>query len=129
MLESWFLGLFLLGLVTIALIYLRSANSFSEGVFPGFSVPQRLHLNALASLFMLALGALYWLLRYELLYSTRGVNYGASYTAVNVQLPIYTGLSILALAIAVYLVLRMISLSSITTVSYTHLTLPTILLV
>ncbi len=124
LLESWFLGLFLLGLASVALIYLRSANSFSEGQFPGFSVPQRLHLNALASLVMVGVGILYWLLRYELLYSTRGVNYGASYTAVNVQLPIYTGLSLLALAIAVYLVLRMILLSRIVQAKFKPVPIP-----
>ncbi|MDJ0798643.1 MAG: UPF0182 family protein [Calothrix sp. MO_167.B12] len=123
-LASWFLGLFFLGITAVAIIYLRSANSLSEGRFPGFSVPQRLHLNALAGLLMLAVGMLYWLLRYELLYSTKGVNYGASYIAVKVQLPIYTGLSLLALAIAVYLVLRMIFLSRITKSKFKPLPIP-----
>ncbi|MDJ0674096.1 MAG: UPF0182 family protein [Calothrix sp. MO_167.B42] len=124
LLESWLLGLFLLGITSVALIYLRSTNSLSEGRFPGFSVRQRLHLNALASLVMLGVGVLYWLLRYQLLYSTRGVNYGASYTAVNVQMPIYTGLSLLALAIAVYLVLRMILLSRIVKVKFKPVPIP-----
>jgi uncharacterized protein len=83
----------------------------SQGRFEGFSLLQKLHLNANGSLLMLAIAWRYWLLRYSLLYSTYGVNYGASYTAIKVQLPIYTGLSILAVAIAVYLVLRIISLS------------------
>ena len=123
-LESWLLGLFLLAIATVALVYLRSANSFSEGVFPGFSVPQRIHLNVLASLLMLTISLLYWLLRYELLYSTRWVNYGASYTAVKVQLPIYSGLSILALLIAVYLVLRIVSLLMITRVEFKPIPIP-----
>jgi len=124
LLESWFLGLFLLGITSVALIYLRSANSLSEGKFPGFSVRQRLHLNALASLFMLGVGVLYWLLRYQLLYATRGFNYGASYTAVNVQIPIYTGLSLLALAIAFYLILRMILLSRMVKVKFKPVPIP-----
>jgi uncharacterized membrane protein (UPF0182 family) len=60
---------------------------------------------------MLAVGLHYWLLRYELLYSKSGFNFGASYTEVNVQLPIYTGLSVLAVAIAVYLLWRIYILS------------------
>jgi len=48
----------------------------------------------------------YWLSRYELLYSPRGVSFGASYTDVTAQLPFYTGLSLLALAIALYLLWR-----------------------
>ncbi len=110
LLESCFLGIFLYSLVTTALIYLRSANSLSEGSFPGFSVGQRLHLNALACLLMLSVALRYWLLRYSLLYEKRGVNYGASYTAVQTQIPIYTALTWFAIAIAVYLLLRTIVL-------------------
>jgi hypothetical protein len=110
LLAFWLVGLFLFGVVAIALIYLRSANSLSEGRFAGFSIPQRLHLNALSSLFMLAVALHYWIAHYGLLYSTRGVIYGASYTDINVLLPIYIGLSLLAVAIAVYLLLRMIIL-------------------
>ena len=111
LLTFWLVGLFLYSVASVALIYLRSGNSLSEGRFKGFSVSQRLHLNALTSLLMLVIAFRYYLLRYQLLYSTDGVNYGASYTAVNIQLPIYTGLSFLAVAIAVYLLLRMIVLS------------------
>ncbi|WP_017315363.1 UPF0182 family protein [Mastigocladopsis repens] len=111
LLAFWIVGLFLFSVAAVALIYLYSANSLSEGRFAGFSVPQRLHLNALSSLFMLSIALHYWNARYELLYSTRGVIYGASYTDVKVLLPIYTGLSLLAVAMAVYLLLRMIVLS------------------
>jgi len=111
LLDFWLVGLFLYSLASVALIYLRSANSLSEGRFLGFSGIHRLHLSALGGLLMLAIALHYWIARYQLLYSTRGVNYGASYTAVNVQLPIYTGLSLLAAAIAIYLLLRIIVLS------------------
>ncbi len=111
LLDFCLVGLFLYSLASVALIYLRSGNSLSEGRFPGFSVAQRLHLRSLGSILMLAIALHYWIARYQLLYSTRGVNYGASYTAVNVQLPIYTGLSFLAVAIAIYLVLQIIVLS------------------
>jgi hypothetical protein len=49
---------------------------------------------------MLAVAFSYWLSRYELLYSPRGVSYGASYTAVAAELPAYTLLSLFAVAIA-----------------------------
>lgn len=110
LLQFWLLGLFCLGIATVALTYLRSANSLSEGKFPGFTVQQRLHLNALGCLTMLAIALRYWLLRYQLLYSVLGVNYGASYTDVKVLLPIYTGLSFLAIGIAAYLVVRTLAL-------------------
>ncbi|KAB8333353.1 UPF0182 family protein [Scytonema tolypothrichoides VB-61278] len=111
LLAFWLVGLFLFAICAVTLIYLCSANSLSEGKFAGFSTPQRLHLNALSSLFMLAVALHYWIAHYKLLYSPRGVIYGASYTDVNVLLPIYTGLSFLAVAIAIYLLLRIIILS------------------
>ncbi|NJL62744.1 MAG: COG1615 family transporter [Methylacidiphilales bacterium] len=110
LLQSLFLGTFAFSIAAVGLIYLRSANSLSEGNFPGFSILQRLHLDSLGCLFMLSIALRYWLLRYSLLFSQRGVNYGASFTSVKVQLPIYTALTWLAIAIAFYLILRILSL-------------------
>lgn len=103
LLEFWLIGIFLYGLIAVSLIYLLSGDSFSQGRFPGFSSPQLRHLHALGGCLGMAIALCYWLNRYELLYSTRGVAYGASYTDVNVQLPVYTGLSLLSVAIAIFL--------------------------
>ncbi|MGI8502393.1 MAG: UPF0182 family protein [Hassallia sp.] len=124
LLSSWLTGLFLYSVVTVALIYLLSGNSLSEGRFKGFSISQRLHLNALTFLVMLAIAFRYYILRYQLLYSTDGVNYGASYTNVNIQLPIYTGLSLFAVAIAIYLLLRIIVLSKAKKISFKSVPYP-----
>jgi uncharacterized membrane protein (UPF0182 family) len=124
LLASWLLGLLLYSAASVALIYLLSGNSLSEGRFKGFSVSQRLHLNALTSLLMLAIAFHYYLQRYHLLYSTDSVNYGASYTAVEIQLPIYTWLSFLALAIAIYLLLRVIVLSKAKNTSFKSVPYP-----
>lgn len=96
-------GLFLFGLVAVTLVYLLSGDSLSQGRFPGFSPSQQRHLYGMSSGLMLALALRYWLLRYELLYSINGVTFGASYTDVNVNLPVYTILTIISLAIAVFL--------------------------
>ena len=106
--DFWLGGLFLFGLVAVTLIYLLSADSFSEGKFPGFSQSQLRHLYGLGSAVAASVTAHYWLSRYDLLYSTLGVSYGASYTAVNAQLPANTGLSVLAGAIALFLLFRTI---------------------
>jgi hypothetical protein len=103
LLELWLTGLALSGFVSVLLVYLLSGNSLSEGRFLGFSRQQQSHLYGLGGCLMLAIAFNFWLSRYELLYSTRGVTYGASYTDVTVQLPANTLLSILALAIAVIL--------------------------
>ncbi|MBD1864343.1 MULTISPECIES: UPF0182 family protein [Trichocoleus] len=108
LLAFWLTGLTLYALVSVTLWYLLSGESLSEGNFPGFSAPQVRHLQGLSTSLMVAIAFSHWLSRYELLYSSRGVVYGASYTDVTVQLPINTGLSFLALAIAVFLLWRTI---------------------
>ncbi|WP_432809429.1 UPF0182 family protein [Pantanalinema sp. GBBB05] len=104
--ELWLFGLFLAGFVTVALTYLLSGNSLSQGQFPGFSSAQQRHLYGVGSGLMAVIALSYWLGRYELLYSPRGIAFGASYTDVMAQLPAYTGLSLFALAIAGYLLWR-----------------------
>ncbi|MGB7444837.1 MAG: UPF0182 family protein [Coleofasciculaceae cyanobacterium] len=112
LLDFWLGGLFLFALVAVVLTYLVSGDSLSQGKFPGFSQFQLRHLYGLSSLVVVILALRYWLSRYGLLYSNRGVTYGASYTDVTVQLPVNTILSILAVAIAIFLLLRTIFWSS-----------------
>jgi uncharacterized protein len=100
LLEFWLTGLMAYGLIAVALTYLLSGNSLSQGWFIGCSPPQRRHLCGLGGGLLLVASFSYWLSRYELLFSPRGVSYGASFTDVAVQLPLYTGLSGLTLAIA-----------------------------
>ena len=103
LLSLWFLGLSMYGLISVSLSYLLSGDSLSEGQFLGFSPPQQRHLFGVGSVLMFAIAFSSWLSRYELLYSSRGVAYGAGYTDINVQLPIDVVLGITALTIAVYL--------------------------
>ncbi|MBD2740719.1 UPF0182 family protein [Coleofasciculus sp. FACHB-1120] len=110
LLEFWFFGLFLYGFVAVTLIYVLSGDSFSEGRFLGFSKSQIRHLCGLGGFLCTALALGYWLLRYQLLYSTTGVTYGASYTDVSVRLPLYTGLSFFSLAMALFLFWQTIQL-------------------
>jgi uncharacterized membrane protein (UPF0182 family) len=107
-LEFGLVGICLYGFIAVLLTYLLSGGSLSNGKFIGISREQQRHLYGLGGVMMLVIGFSYWLNHYELLYSKRGVSYGASYTDIVVQLPVYTGLSILALAIAVYLIGRAI---------------------
>ena len=103
LLGFWLIGLSLYACISVILTYLLSANSLSQAVFPGFSSPQMRHLSGLVGCLMLVVSLNYWLSRYQLLYSVRGVSYGASYTDVKAQLPADTILYILSVAIALYL--------------------------
>lgn len=101
-------GLLVFGLVAVTLIYLLAGDSISEGKFSGFSKNQLRHLFGLGSTVAVMAAFHYWLQRYKLLYLTTGTIYGAGYTDVNVSLPANIGLSIVALAIAFFLLWRMI---------------------
>ena len=69
-----------------------------------FSTPVRVHLGTLAGLFLMAIAVGYQLDKFELVYSTRGVAEGVSYTDFNAQFlafDVLTGLSAIAAAFLV----------------------------
>jgi uncharacterized protein len=101
--EFWLMGMCLSGFLSVLLTYLLSGDSLSQGKFRGFSRRQQRHLAGLGGGVMLVVSFSYWLRCHELLYSDRGVSFGASYTDIHVLLPAETGLSILALTIGLYL--------------------------
>ncbi|MEL6247763.1 MAG: UPF0182 family protein [Cyanobacteria bacterium J06627_15] len=104
--EFWISGLLLFTLALVALVYLLAGNSLSQGRFLGFSPSQRRHLFGLSGGLLLTTALDNILARYELLYSPRGVTFGASYTDVVVSLPVNVGLSVLALVLAAILLWR-----------------------
>lgn len=103
LLAFWLIGLSFYGFIAVTITYLLSGDSLSQGMFPGFSQPQKRHLSGLGSCLMLVVAFSYWLSRYELVYSLRGVSFGASYTDVQAELPADNILCVLAVAIASYL--------------------------
>ena len=103
LLEFWLIGLSAYSLLAVSLVYLLSGNSLSQGQFIGISSQQHRHLCGLGGCLLLVVGLGYWLSRYELLYSTQGVVFGASYTDVRVNLPVDIGMALLAVAIALLL--------------------------
>ena len=117
LLDFWLGGLFLFGLVAVTLIYLVSGDSISQGKFSGFSQSQLHHLYGLGSSVAAMIAVHYWLHRYQLLYFTHGIIYGAGYTDIHVQLPVDICLGTLAVAIALFLLWRTIFWSK-------HLRLP-----
>ena len=117
LLEFWLGGLFLFTLVAVTLIYLVSGDSLSQGNFPGFSQSQLRHLYGLGSGVAAMFALHHWLHRYQLLYLTSGIIYGAGYTDITVQLPVDIGLWLLTGAIALFLLWRTIFWSK-------HLRLP-----
>ena len=106
LMESWLLGLSCGTLLSCILFYLLSGNSLSEGRFSGFTKIQLRHISFLGAAVMFALAVKHWLNRYDLLYSSRGVVYGAGFTNIQVQLPLEVWLSIISVISACWLLYK-----------------------
>jgi len=102
----WLLGLFFLTALAVAMVYLLSNKSLSNGRFQGFGPTQLRHLYGLSGLTLLMIAFSNWMDRYELLFSAVGVTYGASFTDVKVRLPAATLLAIASLAIGLLLLVH-----------------------
>ncbi|MEC4805687.1 MAG: UPF0182 family protein [Jaaginema sp. PMC 1079.18] len=108
LLYFWLGGLLLYGFIACLLLYLSAGNSLSQGKFPGFTKVQLRHLSGLAAAVMFVQAFHHWIARYELLYSEQGVVYGIGYTERTVGLTVELCFFFLAIAIAVWLTLRML---------------------
>ncbi|MEO1801087.1 MAG: UPF0182 family protein [Cyanobacteria bacterium J06629_2] len=106
LIESWLLGLSCATLLGCILFYLLSGNSLSEGRFPGFTKIQLRHISLLGAVLMFALAWQHWLNRFDLLYSSRGVVYGAGYTNIQVQLPLELCLTLVSILSAFWLLYK-----------------------
>ena len=90
------IGTLLLSVATYVL--LRSLVLTAQG--PRLAAGARTHLLALGAVLLLLRAVGFWLDRFELVYSPRGVVFGASYTDVHATLPVLGALTALALLCA-----------------------------
>jgi uncharacterized protein len=97
--RSWLMSLIVLTAIGVAAVY--AAKLGTELMGGTFRLPphMRAHLSILGMIFLIGMALGYWINSRELVYSTRGVVEGASYTDVNAQLPanyILLGISLVA---------------------------------
>jgi uncharacterized membrane protein (UPF0182 family) len=106
--HSWLLGTFVLVATTTFAVY-AVVSSYELGVNLDrviFNLPRsvKLHVTAIIGMLMLLVAANHLLDVYELVYSTRGVTYGASYTDVRAEMPALYIMSLVAAISAVLIV-------------------------
>jgi hypothetical protein len=99
-LVSWLGGAIILAALATGVTYLLGLGRVQ------WTGAVKAHLSALGFLFLLNNAWSYQLDILNLVYSARGVVFGASYTDVNAQLPAYNILTVLALALAVLLLVN-----------------------
>lgn len=101
--EFWAIGLLGFGVLFTLLSYLLAGRSLSEGRFVGVNVLELRHLSGLLGNVLAATGVSFALSGFELLYSARGITYGAGFTDVWVRLPLNGLLACLGLLLALSL--------------------------
>ena len=100
--QNWLLVALILALIgTVAIYALAQQNNLAEGrvvILPHV----QLHLSILGALIFLAFAAGHWLDLFDLMYSSRGVAFGPSYTDVNVTIPaLWTMVAVAIVAAAI----------------------------
>jgi uncharacterized membrane protein (UPF0182 family) len=102
-LQGWFTPLFLIAMLGVVALYLvENRPNFQERRWqPSFSPSMRRHVAILATITFLLWAVGYWLNTYELLYSPRGVAFGASYADLQASLPALYVQMVLMLLLAI----------------------------
>ena len=103
-LQSWLLNILILCLLGSSVIYVAAVlpSIQQERRFP-IPRPAQIHLTLLGFFIILTWAAGYWIQRYYLLYSSRGVAFGASYTDVHADLLALNVMAILTVVVALLL--------------------------
>ncbi len=104
-LEGWYLYTIFLVFFGVGLSYYVDQALTVQGNRFTLIPKAKYHLAFLGGLFFLGIAWVYRLKLYGMLYSTRGVAYGASYTDVHAQIPAYWILLAITLLVAIFLFL------------------------
>lgn len=108
LLYGWAMLLLVATLMLALALYVLQRSLVLTAQGPRLAAGARTHLLALGAAFLALRGAGFWLDRFEVLYSPRGIVYGASYTDVNASLPALTLLAVLAFLCAAACLLQLL---------------------
>jgi uncharacterized membrane protein (UPF0182 family) len=107
LLYGWATALVVGTLILVAAVYVLQRSLVLTARGPRLAAGARTHLLGLAAVLLLLRGAGFWLDRFDLLFSPRGVVFGASYSDVHASLPVLHWLVVLAVLCAAACVFQM----------------------
>ena len=87
LLQGWLLGTVIVTMVATATVYLINLSLRGVNLAQAFTPTIISHSSVLLGLLLLVVTWSYWIDQYELLFSSRGVIFGAAYTDLNARLP------------------------------------------
>ncbi len=99
-LKSWGLTAVILTALAVGTLYFLSGHVSQENNRYTFSSNARKHILFLLIIFTLLIAWHYWLKRYQLLFSTKGLIFGANYTDVKIVKPAYLVMILISLVTA-----------------------------
>lgn len=106
LLYSLLTGLVILTGIVVGIIYLLINVRFNGGKYR-LQMSEKLHLATLAVIFFGLKAFGYLLQMYQLVYSPRGVAFGASYTDIHVQLGVYKILMVIVGLLAIFTLINL----------------------
>ncbi|MEM9534284.1 MAG: UPF0182 family protein [Cyanobacteria bacterium P01_E01_bin.45] len=93
---QWLAGLFVCSLLLVLLVYVLEGDIDPQRSWATMvSRAAKVHISLLLAVLAILLSIHFWLQRYDLLYSSEGVVFGAGFTDVNARLPLDTAASVL----------------------------------
>jgi uncharacterized membrane protein (UPF0182 family) len=107
LLYGWGTALVAGTLVLVAAVYVLQRSLVLTARGPRLAAGARTHLLGLAALLLALRGVGFWLDRFDLLFSPRGLVFGASYSDVHASLPVLQWLIVLAVLCAAACVFQM----------------------
>jgi uncharacterized membrane protein (UPF0182 family) len=96
LLHGWATGLVIGTIVLTLAVYVLQRSLVLTTRGPRLAAGARTHLLVLAAVLIALKGIGFWLDQYELVFSPRGVIFGASYTDIHASLPVLRALAVLA---------------------------------
>jgi uncharacterized membrane protein (UPF0182 family) len=107
-LQNWLFVSIILAAVGVIIVYymIDKAMVFADRLFM-MAHAQR-HLSGLIGVLLLVTAWGYWLKLFKLTYSSRGVAYGANFTDVTVQVPVYGIFLVVAVALGLIFLLNIV---------------------
>src|SRR2546425_2406821 len=96
LLSGWATTLVVGTLLLTLLVYVLQRSLVLTARGPRLAAGARAHLLVLGALLLALASVAFWLDRFELVYSPRGVIYGASYADIHASLPVLQALAVLA---------------------------------
>ena len=105
---GWYIFMVVITFIAVLISYNLDNAVSSVGKIFQIPKPVRRHLFSLAGFFVLGISVFYFLKLYDILYSSSGAAYGASYADVHARIPAYWIMFILSIVITVILFLSRI---------------------